>query len=157
MFPFQSVKGSAWRPLPPAVVALAIAAFVPSTASAEEIRISVREILAHKESREIDPALNEKLISRLQKTLTYTGYKLIWDHHARLTPGESRYFQLSEGHALLLEPFRDENETKLRLTIYLETKKVFGPITIVPEKSPTVLGPRKLKAGDLLLYVSTYE
>lgn len=124
---------------------------------AEEAKITVREILAHKENNEIDPALSEKILDRLWKTFRYKGYKLIWDHHARLTAGESRYLQLSEGHSLFLQPFLEEKILKLKITIFHGDKKVIGPITIIPEKSPTLVGPRKLKTGDMLLYISTYE
>jgi len=127
-------------------------------ARAEKLSIAVTEILAHNNDDTVDPALDAALIKKLQKTpLPYKGYRLIKQHAVQIAQDEDKTLQLSEGYSLALKATEEGAALKLDVSIFRKEKKVFGPLSLVPERSPTLLGPVKLKDGDMLLAIMAVQ
>lgn len=121
---------------------------------AEIVSITVPEILAQRTDKSVDPALNAALVARLQKAaIGYTGYRLIKKHEVEATLDAKEKLQLSEGYSMRLLTFRKEDTLKIEVSIHKAGKRVLGPMTIVPARSPTVVRAGKLKNGDILLAI----
>jgi hypothetical protein len=128
--------------------------FAVPDARAEALSIAIPEIQAHNNDTTVDPALDAALIKKLQKTpLPYKGYRLIQKHAVQIAQDEDKTLQLSEGYSLALKATKEGAALKLDVSIFRKEKKVFGPLSLVPERSPTLLGPVKLKDGDMLLAI----
>jgi len=123
-----------------------------------EVSITIPEILGHNQDNTIDAKIDARLVKKIRKSpLPYKGYKLIQRHAVQLMLNREMPVQLSEGHSLMIKAAKQDNVLKLDVTILREDKRVLGPVTIAPERSPTLIGPVKLKEGHMLLWFIVTE
>lgn len=129
--------------------------FLAPLADAEEGDIIVLEILGVNTDDKVDPALPAKVANSIKKSpFGYKGYKLIKKHLARIGPGNQKSLRLSEGYILELLGGEKGGELKLACTLKRNGKVSLRSLSIIPGRSPTVLGgATKLKAGGMLLYI----
>jgi len=135
-----------------------ILCLVSAHAGDPEISLTIPEILAHNQDATIDEAIDARLVKKIRKTpLPYKGYKLIQQHAVQLRLNQEMPVELSEGHSLTIKAAKLDQVLKLDVTILRENKKVLGPVTIAPERSPTLIGPVKLQKGHMLLWFIVTE